>query len=350
MAEKTEEQIPEEQAIPEVEAPEEDGALNAALKSLGAEEEGKPAEEPKEETIEEPQESEKPEEKPEQESEEGEKPEEKPEEEPEEDGEVEEEIRGFGLKEKAAERFRGMASELKELRAFKEEAEPLQEKAEQYDQIIESWNTVQATPEQVSTAQAIIGAVNSGDPDKIAEVAKAYRQAADSLEQGLGIKSDTTALDPDLQQRVEEYGLDPESAAEIMRHRALEKQRQQYGEKQAQQTQEQYQREQARQQGVAQIEALSGELAQADPDFERKLPYLQPALEQIRDHLPPNQWAQAVREAYSRIPELPPADVEAARRAHKANPVRPTGSPPNLAPKPKSADDAVARVLFGGGE
>src|SRR5690606_21453380 len=104
---------------------------------------------------------------------------------------------------------------------------------------------------------------------------------------------DPLADHPDLQAEIEAGDLTRARALEMAQARAAAK----VGEQRHQQVTQQQTAAQAQQQAVAEVSALNAKLKSADPDFARKLPFLQPAIATIRDTLPPNQWAGAIERA-----------------------------------------------------
>lgn len=242
---------------------------------------------------------------------------------------ITDEIKQLELTEKAAARFTTLMHRLPV-----EQTQELQQKADLCDQIVDSWKSVNAQAEQVNYAQQVIGMVNSGDPEKLAQVEKWYMAEAAAIREKLGTEVKTGNYDPDLAQRLEDGELDEAGAKELMQARAMEKQRVQYGQQRAQNEQEAQQIESARASALKDVEALRDELAESDPDFERKLPYLQSSFPRIENGLPPDQWVQAIKEDYAALPKI--------SVAVKQTPLKASG-PESMQATPKTASEAFDR-------
>ena len=316
--EEPEELEPASEATPEQE-PVEDGASKAFDKAFEEAEE-----KPEEEAVEEPEAQ------LEVEKDQEEAPEEKPEEpsEPDEKS-VDEEIKHYALKDQAAERFRELSK-----RPRMEQAQEWQEKAQLADQMLEAWSSVNANADQVQAAQGLIGAINSDNPDQWMQAARALREQVAELEKRAGISEDLDGF-PDLKQKVSEMELSAEDAREIAKSRTLEAQREQYAQRQAESQQERLQRQQAESQGLEAINELEAAIRERDADFEQKLPYLMPSLKTIRQTLPPDQWVDAVIEAYQSLPAIPTTPKAPVGRVSGQ-----TSPTTGLERKPKSAEDA----------
>lgn len=219
------------------------------------------------------------------------------------DAEADKAVAELGLKGKAESRFREMAGTIK---TQAQELEPLRAeaaRAREWEDVVMSST---ATPQQFSEAMNAIRALNSGDPQAMSAAFDSMLGAVQALGQKLGREVpglvDPLAGHADLQRAVGEGDIDRRYALELAQQRAQMASLQEHGQRINQQQGEQ----QAVAQAMQSIGALSGRLKAEDPDFARKLPYLQPALDAIKAGVPPQHWPQAVEQAYRRLPALPP--------------------------------------------
>lgn len=219
------------------------------------------------------------------------------------DAETDTAVAELGLKGKAESRFREMAGTIK---SQAQELEPLRTeaaRAREWEDVVMSST---ATPEQFSEAMNAIRALNSGDPQAMSAAFDSMLGAVQALGQKLGREVpglvDPLAGHADLQQAVNEGAVDRRYALELAQQRAHAARLQERGDRIGQQQAEQ----QATAQAMQGVNALNDRLKAEDPDFARKLPYLQPALDAIRASVPPQHWPQAIETAYRRLPALPP--------------------------------------------
>lgn len=274
---------------------------------------------------------------------------------------TEAEIKALGLKEtgKSSDRFREMAGEIKSLAPVKEAlakagiTDPAQlpvimQRATDYAELIGMVQETKATPEQYSMALDYLKTVNAamGGDRKAAEQAYAVMQGemtelAKILGKEIPGSYDPLAQHPDLQKQVVENTLSKASALEIvqLRHaRALDDTRR---------TTEDGQRSQQAeaQSGVQSLNHLGDTLQANDPDYQRKLPFLLPTLQIIKQTLPPSQWVQATQNAYLQIPAMP-APVAAPVVAAKPTPGPVRGGTLRPAVQPVT-DDPMAALEMG---
>lgn len=256
------------------------------------------------------------------------------------DPEVEKEIEGLGLKDKSASRFREMANTIK---ATSQELESLKRDAErgmEWERVVmESTNS----PEQFSAAMSVLRAANSNDP---ATKGKAFEAMVNMVrDMGKELGRDIPGLvDPladhaDLARAVDEGDMTRQHALEVAQARVARAQSEQHAATQEQSRQ----RDQQIAEAGKQVQALADQLRQQDPDFDRKMPYLTPALDAIQAGLPPAQWAQAVAQAYRNLPALPAAPKPVQKPPVSAAPLRATGNSRGMKREPK--DDMEAFEL-----
>lgn len=279
------------------------------------------------------------------------------------DEETDQAVRELGLKGRAEERFREMASTIKEVTPLRDvlaelkitSPEQIKQLAESSQRATEWEETVissTATPEQFGSALNVIRAMNSGDPKAMGVAFDAMLNEVVELGRKLGRDVpglvDPLAAHPDLADEV--------GQGEITRKRALEIIAQRVNERHTQESntrrETQVQWTQARDTALTNIQQLNDTLKAADPDFARKLPLLQPALDLITTTLHPSQWPAAVQKAYSQIPVLPPVAAPAPAAAPAGSrppvshmPARATGVNAAMRAKPKSDAEAFEMGL-----
>ncbi|WOB24755.1 MULTISPECIES: hypothetical protein [Xanthomonas] len=247
----------------------------------------------------------------------------KPEEQPK---SVDDEIKDLGItNERTQKRFR----ELTERAA---EVEPLRTKAAKADEWEQTITSTGATPQQFGNALNYLAAINSKDPDAMAQAYDSMSKELQWLGQRIGREApgfDPISAHADLAEKVASGDLTREVAAEMAQHR----QRGVLQQEQRANQQQSYQTQQAEQTGLAQVQALGSQLKATDPAFAQKLPYLMPTVEIIQSTLPPDQWAAAVHNAYMRLPAVA-APAPAAPVARSANNPTRANAGVSLAAKP----------------
>lgn len=242
---------------------------------------------------------------------------------------VEEEIAAYGLKPKAAERFRELTKRAADADVLRARAGT----ADEWEQTIQSTG---ANPQQFGAALGYLRAVNSGSPEEMAKAYEAMEKELQWLGQRLGREApgfDPLTAHADLKAKVDGGDMDRAQAMEMARLR----QHEQLQREQLQTRDDQHRHEQEVQYATTQVASLGSTLRAADPDFERKFSFLMPAVRLIEQRLPPSQWAQEIQRAYAALPPMPaaaPAPAAALR-----NPTRPN-SAPALNAKPKTAEEA----------
>jgi hypothetical protein len=137
-----------------------------------------------------------------------------------------------------------------------------------------------------------------------------------------------------LQAKVDSGDLTREVASELAAHR-------QRGALATEHSQTQTQRQQQEADyntGMQQVVLLGNRLRTSDPAFAQKMPFLAPAVELIQKTLPPAQWAQAVQDAYTRLPAIA---APAPARPATPSPIRAAGAP-SMQAKPKNDVEAFS--------
>lgn len=271
--------------------------------------------------------------------------------EPQPDADTEAEITALGLKEKSAERFRGMAAEIKELAPLREAMKAagiedvaklpdVVKRAEAGDFLFEEISKTGTSPEQYGMALDYLGLIGKAQQGDLVAAEKAYEVMGKeyaALAKMLGKEApgihDPLANHQDLRAEVEAGDLPRARAVEI----AGQRDRAAYtGNVERQRTESQQAAEQAEQRGIQWLQQFDAEMAQEDPSYAAKRPQLNEAVRQIREQYHPSEWAQRTALAYARIqtPEAaaPAVAAPAAPVQPRPGPVRPSGPRPAMDP------------------
>ncbi len=254
---------------------------------------------------------------------------------------MESEIKAMGLKEAAANRFRELTAENTALKRSlhdigvesPEQIRVLAERAQSASEWENIVNSTNATPQQLGSALEYLRLVNDGAPDSLNRAFEMMQ--AEVLALGKALGREVGALDPlashtDLQQAVQAGDITRQHALELAAARAREA----VGSTHAQTQQRAAEMQAAERTAIEALNVLGARLQAIDPDYAAKIEILKPTMEIIRANVPPDQWAQAIETAYSRLPRFPqapaPAVAPAAAPARQVGvgpvPVRPTGA------------------------
>ncbi|WP_439448641.1 hypothetical protein [Stenotrophomonas sp. ATs4] len=279
------------------------------------------------------------------------------------DADTEAEITALGLKEKSAERFRGMASEIKELAPLREAMKAagiedvarlpeLVQRSKVGEDMVQMVMETGASSEQYGMALDYLAMISKAGQGDMAEAEKAYTMLSGevaALAKILGKEvpgvHDPLAAHSDLRSEVEAGDLPRARAIEI----AGQRDRTAYaGGVERQRTESQQAAEQAEQKGIDWLKRFDVEMAQEDPGYAVKRPQLSEAVRQIREQFHPSEWAQRTALAYARIQ----APVAAAAPAAPAAPAQPRPGPmrpggPRPAMDPVAFDDPLAALDYG---
>ena len=249
---------------------------------------------------------------------------------------VDAELKELGIThERTQKRFR----ELSERAAEADALRPQVERAQQWEETVQSTG---ATPEQMGNALGYLAAVNSRDPQQMAKAYDFMQQEMAWLAKELGRPGpgyDPLAEHAELAKQVEAGDLSRATAQELIQARRTLAMQQDGQQRQRQQFEQQAAVEQAQEQAVQQVQALGVQLRTADPQhFEAKFRSIQPMVQMIQNTLPPQQWAQAIQQAYMAAP-TPIAVPPATSPARPNNPARATGVDLSKAPTKENAFD-----------
>ncbi|MGO4718043.1 hypothetical protein AB4071_02800 [Stenotrophomonas sp. 2MCAF14_2] len=280
---------------------------------------------------------------------------------PQPDAETEAEIASLGLKDKTAERFRTLASEVKELAPIRDAL-----KAAGIDDVGKLPELVQRSKVGEDMVQMVvetgmnsdqygmlldygglIARAASGDlkaaSDAFDMITKEIAPLAKMLGREVPGMHDPLANHKDLAAEVEAGDLPRARAIEI----AGQRDRAEYtGTVQRHQQETQQAAEQAEQRGIDWLKRFDAEMAQEDPSYAAKRPQLSEAVRQIREQFHPSEWAQRTALAYARIQApvavaAPPA-APAQPATPRPGPMRPSGPRPAMDPTAfKSPLDAL---------
>uniref|UniRef100_UPI0028AAD300 hypothetical protein n=1 Tax=Stenotrophomonas indicatrix TaxID=2045451 RepID=UPI0028AAD300 len=270
---------------------------------------------------------------------------------PQPDAETEAEIASLGLKDKTAERFRTLASEVKELAPIRDalKAAGIEDVAKLPELVQRSKvgeDMVQMVVETGMTSDqygmlldygGLIARAASGDlkaaSDAFDMITKEIAPLAKMLGREVPGMHDPLANHKDLAAEVEAGDLPRARAIEI----AGQRDRAEYtGTVQRHQQETQQAAEQAKQKGIDWLKRFDAEMAQEDPSYAAKRPQLSDAVRQIREQFHPSEWAQRTALAYARIQA--PVAVAAAPAAPaqpatpRPGPMRPSGPRPAMDP------------------
>lgn len=267
------------------------------------------------------------------------------------DAETEAEIASLGLKDKTAERFRTLASEVKELAPIRdalklagiEDAAKLPDvvkRAEAGDFLFDEISKTGTSPEQYGMALDYLGLVAKAGQGDLAAAEKAYEVMGKeyaALAKMLGKEApgihDPLAAHADLRAEVEAGDLPRARAIEI----AGQRDRAEYtGSVQRHQQETQQAVQQAEQRGIQWLQQFDADMRQEDPAYEAKRPALNEAVRAIREQYHPSEWAQRTALAYARIQApvaaAPPPAAPAQPATPRPGPMRPSGPRPAMDP------------------
>lgn len=280
------------------------------------------------------------------------------------DADTEAEIASLGLKEKSAERFRGMAAEIKELAPLREAMKAagiedvarlpeLVQRSKVGEEMVQMVVETGASPEQYGMALDYLGLIGKAQQGDLVAAEKAYEVMGKeyaALAKMLGKEApgihDPLANHQDLRAEVEAGDLPRARAVEI----AGQRDRAAYtGNVERQRTESQQAAEQAEQRGIQWLQQFDAEMAQEDPSYAAKRPQLNEAVRQIREQYHPSEWAQRTALAYARIQApaaaAPAVAAPAAPVQPRPGPVRPSGPRPAMAPQ--AFDNPMDALNFG---
>lgn len=270
---------------------------------------------------------------------------------PQPDAETEAEIASLGLKDKTAERFRTLASEVKELAPIRDALKAagiedvaklpdVVKRAEAGDFLFDEISKTGTSPEQYGMALDYLGLVAKAGQGDLAAAEKAYEVMGKeyaALAKMLGKEApgihDPLAAHADLRAEVEAGDLPRARAIEI----AGQRDRAEYtGAVQRHQQETQQAAQQAEEKGIDWLKRFDAEMAQEDPSYAAKRPQLSEAVRQIRERFHPSEWAQRTALAYARIQApvavaAPPA-APAQPATPRPGPMRPSGPRPAMDP------------------
>lgn len=249
---------------------------------------------------------------------------------------VDAELKDLGIThERTQKRFR----ELSERAAEADALRPHVERAQQWEDAVQSTG---ATPEQMGNALGYLAAVNSRDPAQMASAYDFMAREMAWLAKELGRAGpgyDPVTDDADLAKRVEAGELSRGAAEELAQARRVQAMQQDSQQRQRQAAEQSAAVQQVEQQAVQQVQALGAQLRAADPQhFDAKFRSIQPMVQMIQNTLPPQQWAQAIQQAYMAAP-TPIAVPPATSPARPNNPARATGVDLSKAPTKENAFD-----------
>lgn len=267
---------------------------------------------------------------------------------PEPDKETETEITSLGLKEKAAERFRGMAGDIKAFAPLKAELEKagikdaaefaaqmpvLVQRSNDYAELIGMVQETGATPDQYGYTLEYLKDATAAIGGDLAAAQRAFDKAsaeqkawATLLGREVPGVHDPLGSHADLQTDVESGDITRARAMEIAQQRTTLAVNQTTRQRQT----EMQQHDTDVSNGTAGLNQLGATLSASDPDYARKQPFLLPTLRVITQTMPPSQWVAAAQNAYAQIPAMPAPVAAAPAKTVPVGPVRAGSHRPSL--------------------
>jgi len=271
---------------------------------------------------------------------------------------VEDEIAGLKLKDKAAERFRGMAGEIKELAPIRDamkaagitdpaELPQIAKRAKDGDDLIQMVTDTGCGAEDFSRVLDYMGTISKGrNGDRAAVeaalkvVGEEYAAIAKALGKEIPGVFDPLAEHADLRQQIDDGDITRAAALELVQARQTAAAQAQRTQQATQQTQAQQAQQQAEQQGIASLQQWEAAKL-ADPNYAAIRPALNDKVAEIRQQFPPAQWAAATELAYQAL----------AAQARPVAPAKPTPGPVRAGgPRPAmmpTTDDPMEAMMQG---
>ncbi|HHA2716185.1 hypothetical protein [Stenotrophomonas maltophilia] len=266
------------------------------------------------------------------------------------DADTEAEIASLGLKEKSAERFRGMAAEIKQSRATVDALKAagiedvaslpdLVQRSKVGEDMVQMVVETGASAEQYGMALDYLGLISKAQQGDMVAAEKAYTTMTGelaALAKLLGKEvpgvHDPLANHQDLRAEVEAGDLPRARAVEI----AGQRDRTAYtGSVERQRTESQQAVEQARQDAFDGLQAYDAEMKATDPSYLAKREVLQGHVKAIMATYPPREWERRTAIAYAsiKLPEQPMTPAAPAAPAQpRPGPMRPSGPRPAMDP------------------
>ncbi|MGR0016006.1 hypothetical protein [Stenotrophomonas maltophilia] len=266
------------------------------------------------------------------------------------DADTEAEITALGLKEKSAERFRGMAAEIKELAPLREAMKAagiedvarlpeLVQRSKVGEDMVQMVVETGASPEQYGMALDYLGLIGKAQQGDLVAAEKAYEVMGKeyaALAKMLGKEApgihDPLANHQDLRAEVEAGDLPRARAVEI----AGQRDREAYtGSVERQRTETQQAMTQAQKDAYDGLQAYDAEMTATDPSYLAKRDILQVHVNRIMATYPPREWERRTAIAYAsiKLPEQPMTPAAPAAPAQpRPGPMRPSGPRPAMDP------------------
>lgn len=270
--------------------------------------------------------------------------------EPQPDADTEAEITALGLKEKSAERFRGMAAEIKELAPLREAMKAagiedvarlpeLVQRSKVGEDMVQMVMETGASSEQYGMALDYLTLISKAGQGDLAAAERAYEVMGKeyaALAKMLGKEApgihDPLANHQDLRAEVEAGDLPRARAVEI----AGQRDRTAYtGNVERQRSESERAMTQAQEDAFAGLQAYDAEMAATDPSYLAKRDILQGHVNRIMANYPPREWERRTAIAYAsiKLPEPVAATPAPAAPAHpRPGPMRPSGPRPAMDP------------------
>lgn len=269
------------------------------------------------------------------------------------------EIANLNLKDKAAQRFRDMAGEIREFAPVREalKAAGIEDVAQlprviarvkDADNIIGLVTETGATGKQFGETLDYLAMVNAAERGDLKAAGQAYAVVEKELAALAAIlgKSVTGVHDPlvahaDLKQKVEEGEMTRAAAEELAGYRVRDAVQKRSGAERDRENATRRKNEEAVGAARTSLNDLGARLAAADPDFPSKVGALKAARDQIVAKYPPDQWAERLELHYFRTMQPKPA----AALKPPMGPMRPSGPRMALAPTTDDPYEAMRQGI-----
>jgi hypothetical protein len=249
--------------------------------------------------------------------------------------------------EKTRDRFEKLKSSYD---AVVQERDSIRNEAEKFGEMVRNTGT---GPEQFSNMLTYLTKVNSGKREDLEEAFQFLSQETNNIARALG-QAAPGGYNPlnehgDLKQRVDEGLLSESDAMEIAQARAAKA----WQTEQDNRASETAAHEQQVQKALDEVRELGATLSANDPQFQAKIPYLEPIIASaVTSGAKPERWKQMIEEAYKKLPDLPKAAAPTPPKAPPSpDPIRPTGATPSsgsMDKEPGSAVEALDQALARG--
>jgi hypothetical protein len=214
-----------------------------------------------------------------------------------------------GITKKAQERFQRLVTRVKE------KDEEITHLRSNLDGIRKVMQDTKAAPEDFAMVFDYLKALRSGNMDQVGKMLQEQiRQYQIATGKSFGAV-DPLAEYPDLREKVNAYQITEDSALEVARMRAMQRENQIALEQRNQRQESANSAMQAKNGAIDEINRLGVEWAKKDPDYAAKEEIILKQIPEIARNFPPHAWAGQVRMLYQALSSVPLARPAAAAPA-----------------------------------